>query len=422
MHKIAAVLIFATAFLISANAQVYIQSLRIGIYEYHIFLPIIPLQIALVLATGNWRKPHAATLLYILWWVIIFLVIIASLLFVDAGTAAVSKASQIVSAALISISFLLAAQHPSVAKAGLLGIAAAVIAASGVSLAEFIDPSFNMVVDQRYETRTLEDQVQRVGGLHVNPNMNASIMVLGMFAAAFLVPLQLRLIFCIVVGAAIFTTVSRSGILSWVLAMTMLTMLGQFSMGKLMTKVLGIFVAITLTTFLISNTLPDILESAGLDELMTDNMVERLSSNFFTQDDGSTSSRKNLVMAAGELYSQHPILGSGLNSATQLGEWKLTAHNTVMDIAAELGTLGVLAYLSIILIVVYFKSTKAAGFLVLFFFQNMFIDGLLNKSALSYILPAGVVLLIQLDQKRLSSQRRKYRKKKQNRKSAYRFS
>lgn len=421
MYKLAAIIVFATAFLISANFQGYVQSLRIGIYEYHVFMPVIPLLLALAIFTGNWRKLQLSTVLYILWWVGLCLVVTASLIFVNADTGAVSKASQMVAAGLISVTFVMVAQNPLVAKAGMLGVAAAVFAAAGISLAEFLDPSFNMIIDQRYQTRTLEDGVQRVGGLHVNPNLNACIMALGMFAAAFVIPLRLRLIFCMLVGAAVFTTVSRGGIVTWTLAIVMLAMLGQFSIGRATSWLMGIFIVFGLSLLLVSGTIPKYLENSGIDDLMTENMVDRLSTNFFTQEDGSTSSRKDLIVAAAELYSENPILGAGLTSAAQLGELQLPAHNTILDIAAELGTFGVLTYLSIILVVAHSKSTKAAAFLILFLLQNMFIDSLLIKSALVFILPAGIILLIKLDQTVTVSKRRKHRRKRQGKRSIYRY-
>lgn len=414
MYKLAAFSIFATAFLITANMQGYIHSLRIGIYAWQIYFSVIPVQFALILALGSWRTLQPTTLTYIFWWCSLIFTVGISLVFVKADAGAVTVASQMVTIGIISSSFLILTQHTAVAKAGFYGIAAAVIVASGVSLAEFMDPSFNAILDQRYQKRTLEDEIQRVGGLYVNANLNACVMVLGMFATVFAIPARYRLLFCLFVGAGIFTTVSRSGMTSWVLAMTMLFMLGQFSTRYVISKIVALGVALTLVVVIFTGAVPEFLIFTGLDQLMTEQMVSRVSSNFFSQVDGSTTGRKYLALEAIELYSQHAILGVGLGGASELGETALAAHNTVLDIAAELGTVGVLVYLSVIFIVFYTKSIKAAAFLILYFFLNMFIHGLMSKPALAFILPAGVILLSRLDLKRMALSER-VRKKRKNR-------
>lgn len=412
MYKLAILGIFATAFLMTANMQIYIHSLRLGIYSWHIFVPVVPFQIALAFMLGNLLRLNLATRLFMLWWLLLLILMAVSLALVNDSEAAIARASQYTIIALMSMSFVAVTQQPALIKAGVYGIAAAITVAAGVSIAEFINPDFNMVVDQRYESRTREGEIQRVGGLYVNANLNARVMALGMFVCAFFLPRRLRLLFCLLIGAGVFTTVSRSGISTWIMAFVMLFVLGQMSSGRIMARILGLTTVVIVAAALSAGKIPEMLEAAGLDEYMDQGMMERLSSSFFSQEDDSTSGRRDLARHAIELYAENAFLGAGLNGSANLGETDLGPHNTMLEIAAELGTGGLLVYLGIFIIPFYMRSPKAGAYLAIYFFSSMFGHGLLAKPSLAFIIPAGIVLLSDLDHRIRNSSRRVRKKRK----------
>jgi hypothetical protein len=413
MQKIALFVIFTTAFAITANLHIYVQTQRLGgIYAFHVFLPVIPVQFFLALALGHLFKLDRVTRLYLLWWTFFFLVIAMSIIFVDGGTNALAEAQRYSIVAAISLSFLTVVQNRSLAIAAAYGIACSTLLAAGISFAEFLNPDFTMIVDQRYEhDKIKEGVVGRIGGLYVNPNANARLMALGMFVSCFFLPQKYRLIFCAFVGCAVFTTVSRSGIVTWAFAMVMLTALGQLAPGKIVTKAIGLSAVAILAVLLSTGALPKLLESAGLDEFMSPKMTERLSSNFFTQEDGSTSSRKDLAVYAIDMFADNPILGAGLGQSTDLGEIGLGSHNTMLQIASETGTLGLVVYLCLFLIPLSQKSVKGTAFMLLYTLSSMFGHGLMHLPALAFILPAGIVLLCKLDQRVSKSSGRRRRRK-----------
>ena len=416
MTRLAAIGIFATVFLMTANLQIYIHSLRIGLYSWHIFLPVIPIQILIALALGTWMRIDRASILFIGWWMTLLVIMGASILFVDSGARAISEVSRQFTVALMSITFMIVVQRPALVKSAMYAICCAIILAAGVSVLEFINPDINVITDRVFEQVAIEGKVQRPGGLHVNPNANARVMALGMFVSVFFLPQRFRFIFCLITGVGIFVTVSRAGISAWAIAMVFVGILGQFGNGKHAVKIFGLVFIVGMASALATGQIPIFLEKTGIDQYMTVDMTERLSGNFFSQDDDSTGARTRLAQLAIEKYSEHALFGSGIGSAMNLGDMQLGPHNTLLKIAVELGTLGALSFIAIIAIPFYLRSTKAAAFVFLHFYLSMFSDSSLSLPTLAYILPAGTVLLGLLDQKkRYASRKRRSRRKRKRR-------
>jgi len=412
MQRIAVVLIFFTTFIITANMHMYIHSLRLGIYSWQIFVPVIPIQLFLVAALGNWKRLDSPTIQYMTWWALLLVTMALSFVFVQDSQKAYGIFVQYITIATISLTFLAVVQQPILVKSAAYAITAACVIAAGVSFIEFMNPDFNMIVDQRYESKAKDGVVGRVGGLYQNPNNNARLMTLGMFVSAFFIPQRYRMPLCIFVGCAVFTTLSRSGMLTWGLAMMLLSMLGQFAPGKIAAKIAGIGTVALLASALTLGLIPVFLEKTGLDEFMTPSMIERVSTSFFEQADGSTESRDILLSAGLELYSNNAFTGTGLGGSTDLADTGLGPHNTPLEIAIELGTIGLLIYMSMVLIPLGKKSVKGLAFVGLFTVSSLFSHGLLDYPSLAFILPAGIVLLSRLDAKsNLKSKRRKRRRR-----------
>ena len=302
-----------------------------------------------------------------------------------------------------------------------MGIAFATFTAAGISYAEFLNPDFTAIVDQRYEhDKIREGEITRVGGLHINSNSNARFLAFGMFVSCFFLPQRLRLLFCLFVGAAVFTTVSRSGMLTWALAMVMLAYLGQLGSGKIHTKLIGIVGISALGLLLTTGQIPKLIESTGMDEFMSEQMITRLSSGFFNQEDESTAIRKDLIALSLEMYADNPILGTGPGQSRALGDVGLGSHNMILQIAAEFGTVGLIAYFSLLLIPLSLRSSKATCFFILFTVSGMFAHDLLVKAVMAFILPAGIVLLSKLDLQQHKSRARSSNSRKRRRRRSSR--
>lgn len=421
MRFIAAIAIFLTAFAITANMHIYVQSLRLFIYAWHIFVPVIPIHLALALFMGTLLQADRATSLYYLWAILFLLVIGISLMSATGSAASISEATRYATTFGIGLSFLAVAQHRTLAIAGALGIGFATLVAAGISFAEFLNPDFTAIVDQRYERDQIKEGViSRVGGLHINPNSNARFMTFGMFVSCFFLPKKFRLLFCLFVGAAVFTTVSRSGMLTWALAMIMLTYLGQLGSGKAHTKLIGVVGISVLGLLLTTGQIPKLINYTGMDEYMSESMIDRLSSGFFDQGDESTGARKELVGLGVEMYSDNPIIGAGPGQSRALGDTGLGSHNMLIQIAAELGTVGLLVYFGLFLVPLSLRSSKAMSFFVLLTVSGMFAHDLLGKAVIAFILPAGIVLLSKLDLQQHQSRTHNSRSNKKRRRRSSR--
>lgn len=386
------IFIFLTVALLVSNMQAYVLSLRIGILPGHIFLAVIAGNLFFAFFLGNLKHINKLTLSFLLWYGSFLLYCAASLILIDNGKPAVEAMNIITLQAAISITFVLAVQRRELIKVAGYAVAVATVAAAGVSILEFINPDFNMINDRIFESKQDVGKIGRSGGIHANPNGNARALVMGLFVSQFFLPKPIRLLFALFIGAAVFTTVSRSGIMLWVLAIAGSFFLGAYATGKVIPKVLGLGMAAGLSILLISGQLPQLLEETGLDEYMNVRMIERLSGSFTDADSGSNQGRLELASEAFTIYASAPFFGAGLGTSEALGTESLGAHNMFLKFGAELGTVGILIFLGIILVAAKSGSRISWVFCALFLFSSLFTHNNLEKASQVLLLPLGLFL------------------------------
>ncbi len=177
-----------------------------------------------------------------------------------------------------------------------------------------------------------------VGGMFGNPNDLAT-------ALAILTPLGITLalthkgisppfylVCTAIMACAVISTFSRAGFLGLIL--TTFVMLWKFGRGK---RVRTIFMAA-------------IVFGAGF-VLVPGGYAGRVATIFSPDDDrtGSANQRSGLMLRAAEIALRRPIVGIGMGNFYLYSDSEHAAHNAYLEVAAELGGVGLIAYLILIL-------------------------------------------------------------------------
>jgi O-antigen ligase/polysaccharide polymerase Wzy-like membrane protein len=176
----------------------------------------------------------------------------------------------------------------------------------------------------------------RSSGLYLNANQCASALVLGMLIAWPSVNGRLRPLFLLVVGAGVVVTFSRSGILGWMLAGTVLL---AFEAQTLKRLLLGSLAVLTLAIVLVQAA-----SAVGLIDhlILDDDQFDRVSFlNTLQASDESAQVRVAIAADAWQMVAESPIVGNGLASTVRWDDLQST-HNMFLYYMADHGLLGVL--------------------------------------------------------------------------------
>ncbi len=417
LHSIVTAMAFLITMIFVTNLPAYVLTLRIGIFPYQFFIGCSFLFLFSALLAGNFQKLPRANLSLLCWFVLLNLLMVISLLLISNVQASQNAYTNITLFSLIAITFTLMATDSTILKACGTAVALSVAILVIVSFAEFINPDFNIIDDVMFESKGTEGKVQRVGGLYENPNANGYAMALGMFVGQYFLPRNIRFIFAICAGLAVLTTVSRSAIMLWTLIIFCSIWTGAYSKQKVLAKILAILITIGLSTLLVTGQIPVIIQSAGLDQLVSPAMIERLSSDFLSQEDGSSQSRRDLLSQNMETFTSNPIFGIGLggsNTGDQLG-----SHNMLLKMGAELGILGILVYLSLLLVPIYVKSAQGILFVLFYFFANFFTHTSYEKPVFAMLIPIAILYFSTSHIKQSKLKRRRKRKRPNSAKMTY---
>jgi O-antigen ligase len=173
----------------------------------------------------------------------------------------------------------------------------------------------------------------RAAGLYINANQAGAALVLGTLIALDRVPKRWQVAFLTISLVGVVLTVSRSAILGWLIAMTVVVGLrGAVSGGRLVKAGLLTLVLGAVAWSIVSPRLEDLGISAS-------QLLERF--EWFTSrgasQDFSHSERERLVAQAWSAFVSHPWLGLGPGATDA---W--ATHNLYLTHLVEFGILGVL--------------------------------------------------------------------------------
>ncbi len=404
------ILVFSISFFLVANIPEYVNAQRIGIFPYQLYMVSIVVLLASALVSGSLFKISKGSFYIVGWFVALMLCCLLSILLVSRNGLAMDELNKVGLFAGMGASMALVLANRSLATACGYGVLSAVILCAALTYMEFFDPGFNVMTDAFFENRNAKDGViQRNGGLHGNPNANGYAMTLGMFLAQYFLPKQFRFAFVLFVGFAVFTTVSRSALLLWMLVVSYGFWSGIYFGRSLVSKLTAIVVVAGLYLSLTAGLIPGFLQSVGLEQYMNQGMIERLSGNFFTQEDGSSIGRYDAAIESANQFMDSPILGNGLGTARGEFTDSVGAHNMPLRLGAELGIVGIFVYVSLLLVPLQANSRIGLVFVLFYFFLNMFTHTSFEKSVFAVLIPMGILYFAFTGEKK--SRRKKRRRK-----------
>lgn len=406
-----------TAFLFTlifvTNFPIYMLSLRTGILPYHFYLVgSVAFLFSAILGGSLIRIPRANVLL-ISWFVGLIVLMLASLLLISNINASQDEFLNIAYYSVIAVTFILMAKDQRILKVCGVAVAVSVCILVGISLVEFFNPNFNAIDDVWFQSKAVEGKIQRIGGLYENPNANGYAMALGMFVGQYFLPRNIRFLFAICVGFAVLATVSRSAVLLWTIIVFCSLWMGVYSKGRSLARVFAFFFIAGLASLLLSGQIPVLIESAGLSGFVTESMTERLSGNFFTQEDGSTLARQDLVKENLDKFVSNPVFGIGLGGSNSAEfDVQLGSHNMLLKMGVELGIFGVLVYLALLVIPILANSAQGFMFVIFFFFMNLFTHTSYEKPIFAILISIVILYFAGSNSKKATSRRRRKRRKK----------
>jgi O-antigen ligase len=205
-----------------------------------------------------------------------------------------------------------------------------------------------------YPIATPGSVLARGAGFYINPNRAGEAALLFLVLSLPLLSLHLRVALFILVGLGVFFTFSRAAILGWFLLCIASRNTRQLPGYFIFVPIIG-FIAVLLVGSFLEFFLRTYL---GLDSDIA-NIIDRLA--FFQgggSSDFSSNERSEMVVAGLQLFAENPFFGSGAG-ATSVWQYSAGPHNQFVAIAAEFGLVGLILWLSIILIIFACPSLKS---------------------------------------------------------------
>lgn len=407
---VSAVFVFLLVFYHISGVGNYIMAQRVGIVLWHLWAVSIAGCALLAVFSGYTVRLPKASMPYVVWCAGFVLMCGLSLLIVKSDEVALDTVTTYIWFFSLSVSLVILVRTPALVRACGYGAVLAVVVLSVLTIMEFLDPDFQVIVDRLIDDVHQVGELSRAGAFHINPNNNGNAIALGLFCGVLFVPTYLRLPFILLAGVAIFGTVSRSALTLWALVTLYCFFMGYVARGRIVGKVLGIIFIGGLGVLLVSGQVPVLVDDFGLGELLTENMRERLSGSFFSQDDGSTTARLEAAEASLAAFYDNPLLGVGLGGTDNIDG--VGSHNLHLKIAAEMGLLGYLLFVALFFIALHSGSISAIVFVTLYFIIGMAGHSLLYFTEYAVLIPLGIIFIPELIKKTSEKKRRKRRRKK----------
>ena len=213
---------------------------------------------------------------------------------------------------------------------------------------------------------TFSSSSGRAAGFHQNSNATGKVIAITMVLAASSVPARLRIAFCMVAGIGILLTFSRSALLLWTIGMVGLAATGALGVRSRLAYAAGIVVAcLAIVAAIYSGLMLTVFETLGLDQYLTRGTLSRLGGAAASLQDASATGRINAIWYSLGEFSKFPWLGAGLGATS---EWisLQRPHNLYLMLAVEAGMLGVLVFVSLLLIL--WRSVNSTGRVVVFMY------------------------------------------------------
>lgn len=186
----------------------------------------------------------------------------------------------------------------------------------------------------------------RAAGSFVNPNAAASSIIFLAIAGLEGVPHARRPWYLLFTSLGALLTLSRGGYVMLLVSLIVLGIGALYSVRSLIrVAIVAALILVPVASIAVRTVLADRPEVALLRAVGPATLL-RLGAG----DARSTSERRQVAVAAAELFFEHPIRGAGLTATTA---WTLpvSTHNEPLRVAAELGLVGLLFFASLLVTV-----------------------------------------------------------------------
>ena len=248
--------------------------------------------------------------------------------------------------------FLVLFTHPNATKLARQALVVGVLFGVALNIYEFFVPmSFSHILG-------------RSAGLYLNPNLSGEALVMGMVCSVSVLPSRFRGLFILFTGIGIFATLSRGGILAW-----MITVMGLMFRGGVRLKdfLLPVSAGLLLLVVVLLPRFDELYATFEITGASNKNVEERLS--WFTDPTGvsdySSWERAYLAKQAWEKIADHPLIGSGTGSAREDALFG-GSHNQFLALMRDHGLLGA-AILPLLVLAVTWGASRETRLLVMVF-------------------------------------------------------
>jgi O-antigen ligase len=246
----------------------------------------------------------------------------------------------------------------------------------------------------------------RATGLYLDPNDCSSSLILGMIFTVRMFPPKFRVFWIVLVGLGIVLTLSRGGMLCWIITVITLSLTRVIYLKQFILWILGIGLLLLLGSGDIGDSWNQLLDSNGFGRL--EGIIDGS-----TVEDASALERKEVAQKGWEMFLERPIFGYGVGSTYDysITRFTISTHNMYLQHLAEYGALGIL----ILPLAIYSVIHRARGetrkigicFAVFILFSSLFCHTVLslNSFLISFALMAVMSEIIQTHPNQVSSLR-----------------
>lgn len=368
--------------------NVFLYYAWIDRYALGILWSIVPLYwylftvlsgLTVVLLSADLSLPKGAAGRLVVWACVFVAMSSLSFVFSTQGSVATQKLITSVEAAVLLCVFLLFFRDNKSLVLSCSAIAAAVVIGSILNIVDFLALS----------PLPLSITPGRAAGLYQNPNISGNYLVLGMVIATWVVPKRARWWFCLGVGCAVFLTFSRASILMWGLAVASLAWYGRFSLRRVPSIMIAVFLVSVIGMAMASGQMTEILSTLGLGQHLTADASARVTGTLFEQGDTSSTGRLFLLSKSIKWFFDAPLFGHGIGKTFEWGFGGST-HNMFLLYAVEMGVLGIAMFCALLWILWSTGTDLGRIIALLFTLSSLFSHNNLEHPAMMVVLAVAV--------------------------------
>ena len=386
---------FFVPFWFLSNLAGAVTDFGFGIVLYHSYIVALVLYLILFLQNGKERFViNREVFRFSLTHGAFMIVCLLSLLVISSDNEAISQFMSYAWMSLLSVGFVATYRHTQTMHYLFWGIFLALAIVCFVNLIEFVNPEYRFYANAIREHRAdiIVGEAARISGIYSNQNESAQAIVYSFFLLSFFLHRKISIPLLLLIFIPVLVTFSRAGIAMWCMVFLFICTIDRSDKISLPGFFASVVFLFCLLAFLINGHLADLLRTLELDSSLNTAMLDRVTGNIFTQEDDSSTSRKSVALFTLSVFIDNPLFGIGLGGFTGEETVHLKSHNMFLQLAAEIGILGLLCYLLLLAIPFLQKYRFGIAYSLLTAFASMFTHSQLSQSW--FVLTTAIVLVI----------------------------